>query len=52
MATARKPKSALPDPHDGTKCDAPRLESFDALRPGGDPVSVVRCQECGSQTTK
>ncbi|MFD5308188.1 hypothetical protein [Streptomyces ardesiacus] len=52
MATARKPKSALPDPHDDTKCDTPRLEGYKAVRPGGEPVSVVRCQECGTQNVK
>jgi len=52
MATARKTKPALPDPHDSDPCPAPRLEGFTALRPGGEPATIVRCQECGAQTTK
>jgi hypothetical protein len=51
MPPRKRAMAALPDPHTDEPCSAPRLESYPAFPPGeSEPVTVVRCQECGKQT--
>lgn len=49
MAARKTPaKDAIPHADD---CKGPRIERYSVDRPVGDPAQVIRCQECGAQTT-
>lgn len=47
----RKRAATTPEVPHTDACQGPRMESFTATRPDGTGASVVRCQECGAQTT-